>query len=333
MWQIGEIKFYDINNKKLDELKSTYINKTNEKDSILRNISNSIEKFKNIDDVSSKRYSLIKQKADDILTSFNANKESIKALDGEKFKEQTKPYLDKIKELNTLLMSVNSQNTTKDKGIEVALKSAREILDNIYTFLKNTPNVNLLEEKITKANELFDSLVQFINSENKTKTLIFDKVLEVNNKFKEIENSTNMIKNSETLLSINSDTVMVKAKTDMNNTYEVSMDLTIHKLKEQENQSLKLKLNQDEENITITEIDYNTWSGKQSDNTISSNSQGGERTENPQNNPMSATPEDSETDGDSDMSRTNTLVITKKIIFTITNNSNQSKTINLKEYF
>ncbi|MCU9937618.1 hypothetical protein NW731_04135 [Mycoplasmopsis felis] len=150
-WQIGEIKFYDINNKKLDELKSTYINKTNEKDSILRNISNSIEKFKNIDDVSSKRYSLIKQKADDILTSFNANKESIKALDGEKFKEQTKPYLDKIKELNTLLMSVNSQNTTKDKGIEVALKSAREILDNIYTFLKNTPNVNLLEEKITKA--------------------------------------------------------------------------------------------------------------------------------------------------------------------------------------
>ncbi|UWV78175.1 hypothetical protein NWE59_04455 [Mycoplasmopsis felis] len=48
-------------------------------------------------------------------------------------------------------MSVNSQNTTKDKGIEVALKSAREILDNIYTFLKNTPNVNLLEEKITKA--------------------------------------------------------------------------------------------------------------------------------------------------------------------------------------
>ncbi|UWV85111.1 hypothetical protein NW066_06450 [Mycoplasmopsis felis] len=158
-------------------------------------------------------------------------------------------------------------------------------------------------------------------------------MLEVNNKFKEIENSTNMIKNSETLLSINSDTVMVKAKTDMNNTYEVSMDLTIHKLKEQENQSLKLKLNQDEENITITEIDYNTWSGKQSDNTISSNSQGGERTENPQNNPMSATPEDSETDGDSDMSRTNTLVITKKIIFTITNNSNQSKTINLKEVF
>ncbi|UWW00692.1 hypothetical protein NW064_05860 [Mycoplasmopsis felis] len=46
---------------------------------------------------------------------------------------------------------------------------------------------------------------------------------------------------------------------------------------------------------------------------------------------MSATPEDSATDGDSDMSRTNTLVITKKIIFTITNNSNQSKTINLKE--
>ncbi|WP_322900430.1 hypothetical protein [Mycoplasmopsis felis] len=330
-WQIGEIKFYDINNKKLDELKSTYINKTNEKESILTNISNSIEKFKNIDDVSSKRYSLIKQKADDILTSFNANKESIKALDGEKFKEQTKPYLDKIKELNTLLMSVNSQNTTKDKGIEVALKSAREIIDNIYTFLKNTPNVNLLEEKITKANELFDSLVQFINSENKTKTLIFEKVLEVNNKFKEIENSTNMIKNSKTLLSINSDTVMVKAKTDMNNTYEVSMDLTIHKLKEQENQSLKLKLNQDEENINITEIDYNTWSGKQNDNTISSNSQGGETTENPQNNPMSATPEDSATDGNSDMSRTNTSVITKKIIFTITNNSNQSKTINLKE--
>ncbi|UWV78176.1 hypothetical protein ONA02_02250 [Mycoplasmopsis felis] len=140
-----------------------------------------------------------------------------------------------------------------------------------------------------------------------------------------------MIKNSETLLSINSDTVMVKEKTDMNNTYEVSMDLTIHKLKEQENQSLKLKLNQDEENITITEIDYNTWSGEQSDNTISSNPQGGETTENPQNNPMSATPEDSATDGDSDMSRTNTLVITKKIIFTITNNSNQSKTINLKE--
>ncbi|WP_322908965.1 hypothetical protein [Mycoplasmopsis felis] len=210
-------------------------------------------------------------------------------------------------------MSVNSQNTTKDKGIEAALKSAREILDNIYTFLKNTPNVNLLEEKITKANELFDSLVQFINSENKTKTLIFEKVLEVNNKFKEIENSTNMIKNSETLLSINSDTVMVKAKTDMNNTYEVSMDLTIHKLKEQENQSLKLKLNQDEENITITEIDYNTWSGKQSDNTISSNSQGGETTENPQNNPMSATPEDSATERDSDMPRTNTSVITKKL--------------------
>ncbi|UWW00693.1 hypothetical protein NW064_05865 [Mycoplasmopsis felis] len=44
-----------------------------------------------------------------------------------------------------------------------------------------------------------------------------------------------MIKNSETLLSINSDTVMVKEKTDMNNTYEVSMDLTIHKLKEKIN--------------------------------------------------------------------------------------------------
>ncbi|MCU9934539.1 hypothetical protein NWE61_05555 [Mycoplasmopsis felis] len=46
----------------------------------------------------------------------------------------------------------------------------------------------------------------------------------------------------------------------MNNAYEVSMDLTIHTLKEQENQSLKLKLNQDDENITITDIQYNDWS-------------------------------------------------------------------------
>ncbi|WAM02634.1 hypothetical protein ONA02_02255 [Mycoplasmopsis felis] len=67
-------------------------------------------------------------------------------------------------------MSVNSQNTTKDKGIEVALKSAREILDNIYTFLKNTPNVNLLEEKITKEMNylirLFNLLIQRIKQKH-----------------------------------------------------------------------------------------------------------------------------------------------------------------------
>ncbi|MCU9937977.1 hypothetical protein NW731_06275 [Mycoplasmopsis felis] len=73
-WQISEIKFYDINNKNLDSLKSTYIDKTKEKESILTNISSFIEKFKNISDVDTKRYSLIIQKADDILRSFTWRK-------------------------------------------------------------------------------------------------------------------------------------------------------------------------------------------------------------------------------------------------------------------
>ncbi|WP_322908647.1 hypothetical protein RRG55_01980 [Mycoplasmopsis felis] len=328
-WQISEIKFYDINNKNLDSLKSTYIDKTKEKESILTNISSFIEKFKNISDVDTKRYSLIIQKADDILRSFTSKKESIKKLDGEKFKEKTKSYLDKIKELNVLLMSANSQNTTKDKGIEVALKSARETLSKIYTFLNNTPKVISLQEKITKSTQLFNSLDELINSDNKTKTSIFDKVLEVNTQFKEIEDSVNMIKNSETLLSINNDSIKVKAKENMNNAYEVSMDLTIHTLKEQENQSLKLKLNQDDENITITDIQYNDWSV----NARPSNSDSQPSNTGTQENPTSSdsSMQNTPTATSVDTNSESTLPVTKKITFTITNTSSTKKTINLKE--
>ncbi|UWV85252.1 hypothetical protein NW066_00660 [Mycoplasmopsis felis] len=255
-WEISEIEFNDITDKDLDKLKNTYINKTTEKENILTKLENSLNFYKQLTDVSSNRYKFVIQTAKNLSNSFTLNKEFIKSLNINEFKNEVTKYVNEIKKLSEYLKTVETENTTKDINLENALKHSRELLFEL--------NENLLEWKgyvdilfYTKTKYMYDTLLSLNTSNNKTVSSILNTVDRFRIDFEILKQRYEKLKTQSSVLTLNENSI--KIENISTEKVEISMNLNIWHLKNDENGSLKLNVSNLPEGITISEIQFNNW--------------------------------------------------------------------------
>ncbi|WP_036431104.1 hypothetical protein [Mycoplasmopsis felis] len=255
-WEISEIEFNDITDKDLDKLKNTYINKTTEKENILTKLENSLNYYKQLTDVSSKRYKFVIETAKNLSNSFTLNKEFIKSLNINEFKNEVTKYVNEIKKLSEYLKTVETENTTKDINLENALKHSRELLFEL--------NENLLEWKgyvdilfYTKTKYMYDTLLSLNTSNNKTVSSILNTVDRFRIDFEILKQRYEKLKTQSSILTLNENSI--KIENISTEKVEISMNLNIWHLKNNENGSLKLNVSNLPKGITISEIQFNNW--------------------------------------------------------------------------
>ncbi|WP_322910682.1 hypothetical protein [Mycoplasmopsis felis] len=255
-WEISEIEFNDITDKDLDKLKNTYINKTTEKENILTKLENSLNYYKQLTDVSSKRYKFVIETAKNLSNSFTLNKEFIKSLNINEFKNEVTKYVNEIKKLSEYLKTVETENTTKNVDLENALKHSRELLFEL--------NENLLEWKgyldksfYNQTKHMYDTLLSLNTSNNKTVSSILNTVDRFRIDFEMLKQKYEELKTQTSILTLNENSI--KIENISTEKVEVSMDLNIWHLKNNENGSLKLNITNLPEGVSVSEVQFDNW--------------------------------------------------------------------------
>ncbi|WP_322908911.1 hypothetical protein [Mycoplasmopsis felis] len=343
-WEISEIEFQDLNNKDLDALKKEYITKTKQQDKIIEKLTNLIEYYTNLTDTNSKRYSFIKLQANDLKDELNAQKDYLKILDAEKFKNKINEFINKTKTFDTGINQANNQNPTSDIELENALLQSRELINNLYPYLAITKSHSdsMYYETILR---MIEELLSLNESTSKTADKLFNVVYSTLINFDKFKKEFEQITNTTTLARVDEETIQVKQKQGSVNAYEASMDLIIYNIKNNENANLKLKLNTESADLVVSEVQYSDWSNNQSSSTSSSQDQpmtsdqsiSGSTESAPTTTSATETGDSSENTDNQSSSSATTQVTTenkpkrKRITFTITNNSNAPKTVSFNE--
>ncbi|WP_036430155.1 hypothetical protein [Mycoplasmopsis felis] len=343
-WEISEIEFQDLNNKDLDALKKEYITKTKQQDKIIEKLKKLIEYYADLTDTNSKRYSFIKLQANDLKDELNAQKDYLKILDAEKFKNKINEFINKTKTFDIGINQANNQNPTSDIELENALLQSRELINNLYPYLAITKSHSnsMYYDTILR---MIDELLSLNNSTSKTVDKLFNVVYSNLINFDKFKKEFEQITNTTTLASVDEETIQVKQKQGSVNVYEASMDLIIYNIKNNENASLKLKLNPESTEVVVSEVQYSDWSNNQSSSTSSSQDQpvtsdqstSGSTESAPTTTSATETGDSSENTDNQSSSSATTQVTTenkpkrKRITFTITNNSNAPKTVSFNE--
>ncbi|WP_326494969.1 hypothetical protein [Mycoplasmopsis felis] len=343
-WEISEIEFQDLNNKDLDALKKEYITKTKQQDKIIEKLTKLIEYYADLTDTNSKRYSFIKLQANDLKDELNAQKDYLKILDAEKFKNKINEFINKTKTFDIGINQANNQNPTSDIELENALLQSRELINNLYPYLAITKSHSnsMYYETILR---MIEELLSLNESTSKTADKLFNVVYSTLINFDKFKKEFEQITNTTTLARVDEETIQVKQKQGSVNAYEASMDLIIYNIKNNENANLKLKLNPESTEVVVSEVQYSDWSNNQSPSTSSSQDQpvtsdqsiSGSTESAPTTTSATETGDSSENTDNQSSSSATTQVTTenkpkrKRITFTITNNSNAPKTVSFNE--
>ncbi|WP_322912564.1 hypothetical protein [Mycoplasmopsis felis] len=343
-WEISEIEFQDLNNKDLDALKKEYITKTKQQDKIIKKLTKLIEYYADLTDTNSKRYSFIKLQANDLKDELNAQKDYLKILDAEKFKNKINEFIIKTKTFDIGINKANNQNPTSDIELENALLQSRELINNLYPYLAITKSHSnsMYYETILR---MIEELLSLNGSTSKTADKLFNVVYSTLINFDKFKKEFEQITNTTTLARVDEETIQVKQKQGSVNAYEASMDLIIYNIKNNENANLKLKLNPESTEVVVSEVQYSDWSNNQSPSTSSSQDQpvtsdqsiSGSTESAPTTTSATETGDSSENTDNQSSSSATTQVTTenkpkrKRITFTITNNSNAPKTVSFNE--
>ncbi|WAM00821.1 hypothetical protein NWE60_05230 [Mycoplasmopsis felis] len=172
--EISEIEFQDLNNKDLDS-KKEYITKTKQQDKIIKKLTKLIEYYADLTDTNSKRYSFIKLQANDLKDELNAQKDYLKILDAEKFKNKINEFIIKTKTFDIGINKANNQNPTSDIELENALLQSRELINNLYPYLAITKSHSnsMYYETILR---MIEELLSLNGSTSKTADKLFNVV-------------------------------------------------------------------------------------------------------------------------------------------------------------
>ncbi|WXA52347.1 hypothetical protein RRG58_05005 [Mycoplasmopsis cynos] len=252
-WGLAEVRFYSVS-EQLETLKQTYLVKETEKTNILDKLTTLIDYYKNLTDTSTNRYAVVIEKSKQLSNQLTNQKELLKSQKPETFKANISKYIESVKEFESDLTKANSQNSNNNFDIEQGLKATRTLLKDLYAYL---PTVSAFTDNqyANKVKDIITKLEKLNNSTNKTKTSLFNAYDKLQNDFENLKSKFNDVLTKQSIISVEEDSF--KVKTIGTEKYEVSLDILIHHIKQNETGVFKLN-NEAVQGITVSEIEFNT---------------------------------------------------------------------------